>query len=258
MIKKLLFTVALATMTFAANAQYSEGFEGASPNVGAQNAGSTDNIAYSVVSYPSGTTGGDNSTKVLEVVEGVGAKAWHFAFITPSPAFDPANGNYVSLNFMPGELGAGTFTLGLKEGSNDTQTFNASYNATSTTEWIKLEFDISGYIGGNATRIEFDHDNGVTATVQPRTLYIDAVVQTSSPTLSSTVTKKDISSNISPNPVSNVLNVAVEGAETYKLVNVLGQTVLTQAATGTINVSGLPAGVYVLVTEKGTAKVIVE
>lgn len=77
-------------------------------------------------------------------------------------------------------------------------------------------------------------------------------------TLSFKSTQKDISGSLYPNPVDNVLTVNVEGAETYRLVNTVGQTVLEQAATGSIDVSGLTAGLYILVTEKGTAKVVVE
>lgn len=77
-------------------------------------------------------------------------------------------------------------------------------------------------------------------------------------TLSFKSNQASIASSLYPNPVSDVLTVNVQGAQTYRLINTVGQTVLEQQATGSINVSSLASGVYILVTEVGTAKVVVK
>ncbi|MDW5290829.1 T9SS type A sorting domain-containing protein [Formosa sp. PL04] len=69
--------------------------------------------------------------------------------------------------------------------------------------------------------------------------------------------KKNISGSIYPNPVSSVLNISKSvNTKTYKVVNLLGQTIKQVNATGSINVSDLSAGMYILFTDAGNARFI--
>ena len=69
--------------------------------------------------------------------------------------------------------------------------------------------------------------------------------------------KFNISESIYPNPVSSVLNVSESlNTKTYKVVDMLGKTVLDVKATGSLNVSNLTQGLYFLVTDAGIAKFV--
>ena len=53
--------------------------------------------------------------------------------------------------------------------------------------------------------------------------------------------------NVYPNPATNVINVSAQGFEQYQLVNMLGQTVISNNlvnGNAQINVSELSNGVY--------------
>lgn len=69
--------------------------------------------------------------------------------------------------------------------------------------------------------------------------------------------KASIAVSVSPNPVSSVLTVSQNVVtKSYKVVNLAGTTVLETAATGSIDVSNLANGVYLLVTDSGITKFI--
>ncbi|GIZ08010.1 T9SS type A sorting domain-containing protein [Flavobacterium sp. UMI-01] len=71
--------------------------------------------------------------------------------------------------------------------------------------------------------------------------------------------KTSIAANVSPNPVSSILNIASDVVtKKYKIVNLAGATVLETEATGSIDVSTLANGIYLLVTDAGIAKIIKE
>lgn len=73
----------------------------------------------------------------------------------------------------------------------------------------------------------------------------------------STASIENISSSIYPNPVNSTLNINSDiNTKTYKVINMLGATVKNVSATGTLDVSDLPAGIYVLITDAGIAKFI--
>ena len=84
------------------------------------------------------------------------------------------------------------------------------------------------------------------------------IIKSASSTLSvSDFNKTSITSNVSPNPVSSILNVSLDViTKKYKVVNLAGVTVLETEATGSVDVSGLSSGVYLLVTDAGIAKFI--
>lgn len=69
---------------------------------------------------------------------------------------------------------------------------------------------------------------------------------------------ENIASSIYPNPVKSTLYIknSIE-SKTYKIFNVLGKTVFeTNATAKSIDVSGLPSGLYILKTDSGFAKFI--
>lgn len=71
--------------------------------------------------------------------------------------------------------------------------------------------------------------------------------------------KASIAANVSPNPVSSILNIGTDVVtKKYRVVNLAGATVLETEATGSIDVSSLANGVYLLVTDAGIAKFIKE
>jgi hypothetical protein len=69
---------------------------------------------------------------------------------------------------------------------------------------------------------------------------------------------KDYKDNIMiyPNPASNVVNITGTGIVNVKIFNNLGQLILTQHNTNTINVSGLQTGIYLLSIETLTKTTI--
>ncbi|GEM_PF-4239373 len=71
------------------------------------------------------------------------------------------------------------------------------------------------------------------------------------------VKRFNISSKIYPNPVSTTLYIdsALE-TKSYKVVNLLGKEVKVAEAKGSLDVSSLSSGIYVLVTDEGMAKFV--
>lgn len=66
-----------------------------------------------------------------------------------------------------------------------------------------------------------------------------------------------ISSSIYPNPVSTIINISNKvKTQTYKVIDLQGKTVKDVEATGSIDVSDLSSGVYVLKTDVGAAKFV--
>ncbi len=69
--------------------------------------------------------------------------------------------------------------------------------------------------------------------------------------------KTSISESIYPNPVSSILNISKSvNTKTYKVLNLLGKTVKDVDASGSLDVSDLSAGMYILLTDAGNARFI--
>ncbi len=62
---------------------------------------------------------------------------------------------------------------------------------------------------------------------------------------------------VSPNPASDVINFT-EAMEIVKVYNIQGNEVLSSSNTASVNVASLEAGVYVVRTEKGMSRIVVE
>ncbi|MGA9638700.1 T9SS type A sorting domain-containing protein [Flavobacterium sp.] len=86
------------------------------------------------------------------------------------------------------------------------------------------------------------------------------VVKNPTTSLSTTdFNRASIAANVSPNPVSSVLNISSDlVTKKYRIINLAGATVIETVATGSVDVSGLANGVYLLVTDAGIAKFIKE
>lgn len=71
------------------------------------------------------------------------------------------------------------------------------------------------------------------------------------------INKMNIIGSVYPNPVSTKLFISnTVKTNTYKITNLLGNTVKEVKANGSIDVSDLSAGIYVLVTDAGIAKFV--
>lgn len=251
--KKIITHFLIFTIPLSVCAQYTQTFE--DPNtftIGGQGY-ATGQISVTAEAPPAGTTNGDGSATAIKYVENAGIKAWHFGIITPVGSdFKKENGNYVNLYFLAGQVGSGNFGLGLK-GSGATEWFTASYNATSTNEWIRLEFDISGYSENYSSRIELDQDKGGTKQ-EGRVFYIDGIQQTSQAVLSTEkISLKTI--EIYPNPTDGLLHIsAVSDMQRVNILNLLGQNVKTFEAANTLDVSDLKEGVYFLSADNGLTR----
>lgn len=69
----------------------------------------------------------------------------------------------------------------------------------------------------------------------------------------------NISKSIYPNPVSSELKISNDvETKTYKVANLLGKVVKEVKANGSLNVSDLSSGIYVLITDSGIAKFVKE
>lgn len=105
----------------------------------------------------------------------------------------------------------------------------------------ELTFDPAQEAGGQATRaiLRISQDVEVVAVL-------------------STSDVINISDSIYPNPVSSTLNLSSSiKTKTYKIVNLLGKTVKdVKFISGSIDVSDLSAGIYILKTDAGIAKFV--
>lgn len=119
-------------------------------------------------------------------------------------------------------------------------------------------YGITGAIG--TINICFDCGNGLpnaNAGVEDRTYQIDNLtISITDPTLSvSEFSKSDVSDLVtSSNPVSSTIELDAKGD--YSIINITGQTAQTGSFDGSVNVEGLPTGIYFLAIEGGTYKFV--
>ena len=158
--------------------------------------------------------------------------------------------------------------LGFTANANTTVTFFNQIKNAAGTQFAggQLDIDIDGNGNGSKTFNPGFFGGGTLTsnqTVTWRTNFGGAETTQSFPVTIAGLSTADfannsIASNISPNPVTDFLTINVEEAETYKIYDLAGNVIVTQPATGSIDLSGVPTGIYLLVTEAGTAKVVVE
>ena len=272
MMKKLFFcNLLFAVCSIASNAQVNITFEGFGDltetsdftGIGvteyasfADQDGTTETMVTTVEDVPVGAIGNDLG-KAMKAVESSTTTATHFPFITLKTNIDKSKGNFFVIKFLPGETDGGNFTLRLKNTDTTNSDFTTAYPASDGNTWLTIFFDISTFINGatNSKRIDLFYDNGgrTTGAGNSRVVWFDDIRQM--PTLS--INKFNISKSISPNPVSSVLNISTSlNTKTYKVVNMLGKTVLDVNATGSLDVSNLSQGLYFLVTDAGIAKFV--
>ncbi|NIJ45186.1 hypothetical protein FHR24_001625 [Wenyingzhuangia heitensis] len=248
-----------ATPTPLPGPAFAEDFESGTPDdLGVQNNGDNANLSIEVATIPSGTTG-NSSSNVLKITESATTENYHYPFMATT-ALDSNNGEYISLLFLPGETGTGTFTLRIRDGGTTVADIDQSYTATDLTTWIPISWDISSYINSNSiTRLDFWYDNGGRSTATPLVRYIDEVKQTTSTTLSSSSkTFKNVT--VYPNPTTGEINISDISKINGDIIisNVLGQVVKTVKAANTINISDLPQGIYFLQTRNQLIKKVIK
>ncbi|NJB81861.1 T9SS type A sorting domain-containing protein [Wenyingzhuangia aestuarii] len=252
-----------ATPTPLPGPAFAEDFESGTPSgLAAQNNANDANLLVEVVAIPGGTTG-NSTSNVLKVTESGTTENYHYPILSLGTALNPSNGNYISLLFLPGETGAGTFTLRLRAGSTVVANIDYNYETTDTTTWVAAEWDLSSYIStNNINRIDFWYDNGGRSKASPLVRYIDEIKQTVAPTLltlnSSSPSFKNV--GVYPNPTTGIINISdisnIQG--NIYIVNVLGQIVKTVKAANTITISDLPQGIYFLQTGNQLIKKIIK
>lgn len=230
---------------------YSEDFEAGTPSgLGAQNNGNDANLLVEVAEIPLSTTG-NSTANVLKITESATTENYHYPILSLTSPLNPTNGNYISLLFLPGEVGEGTFTLRLREGGGVVTDLDYEYETENTTTWVACEWDISSYINTNSiNRIDLWFDNGGRSKASPLIRYIDEINQTVSPTLltlsSSSTTFKNV--GVYPNPTSGTIHISdisnIKGA--ISVTNILGQTVKVIPKSNQIDISELKPGIYFL------------
>ena len=64
--------------------------------------------------------------------------------------------------------------------------------------------------------------------------------------------------NIYPIPTQGILNIETTTAQSYRITNLKGQTLMTGTSRGQIDVSSLPSGAYLIQINSATQKFIIQ
>lgn len=217
---------------------------------------------------------GLTNTKVLsEIKTNIGTKRDGVILVPTSPnlVMSGSGSTYSQTTTIPQGTIAGPYEIIIE--------YTVGADAASTVKKVRIKNTVSGAVsavGETTTGIQADV---YTALTGPGAYFLnwvqqfyDAsglnrvkisklnVVKNAATSLSiNDFNKASIASNVSPNPVSSILNIGSDVVtKKYKVVNLAGATVLETTATGSIDVSGLANGVYLLVTDAGIAKFIKE
>lgn len=241
---------------------YSEGFEG---NIGNWSQSSSDDINWSVKTNgtPSNGTGPSSANQGSSYifVEASGNNTGYPTkqAILTSPCFNLTNLNAASFNFnyhMFGATNMGSIAVDIStdDGANWTNIWNQTGNKGN--QWLLASIDLSSYLNSNI-KLRF---NRITGSTWQADIAIDNVTLTNA--AATTVNNLNTfqlgtklnAFNVYPNPAKDALNIELvtNGANSYKILNVLGQTIKTgKLTTNTIKVSELKTGVYILQINDG-------
>ena len=204
-----------------------------------------------------GGTSGNTSARAMKFELGANSFNYHFPFIQLSPLMDANNGNFITLKVLPASTGSTTFRLGLKAGGNTVKTYDVSYNPANTTDWINIAFDVTGFdVGTN--RIDLGFEFGTRGSDNSEITWIDDIKQV---TTLSTDTNYILGKRLDtyPNPTTGTIEISnARDYKSLKIYNLLGKNIKTYNAASSIDISGLPAGIYLLKTDTGLTKKVVK
>ena len=239
LLKKTFLTLMLAVLAVAANSQVTITYDHIPANVLVADGSlsSTDQLVFTVDNIPNG-----NTTAITANVR---------VYLTTTIA----NVNKVfqsGINIDITDSNAGTW-----------YTFVESAGTVAGT--TKRVFTVSQLAKNTAGGGSGDYADGSKYDVWVRVLndpiwaatkdFISASTMTAVTTLG--LKDFNISASLYPNPVQSILNIASTiDTKTYKIVNMLGVTVKDVEATGSVDVSNLAKGIYILVTDAELAKFI--
>ena len=155
---------------------------------------------------------------------------------------------------------ATTNQFGIAVGSgNETLTFPL----LSQAEFQTIEVDLTKYEAWTGDveniRVRFADENNTEKTGRPsasHNVVIESIVFTFDESLSTEdVANVDASINLFPNPAKDVLNISSEAA-LVEVFNILGQKVVSQNNTSSLNVSGLASGSYIAKIQSASGAII--
>ncbi|TYA71838.1 T9SS type A sorting domain-containing protein [Seonamhaeicola marinus] len=271
--KKITLLTVFAFTYIMGNAQLSITFEEGAAVLSEQTAGPTtdvteytyfsdqdtggETLTTTVQAIPGGTTG-NSSTRAMRIENAANTANWHIPLVhILGTALVDTNGNFITLKILPASTGATTFRLGLKVGGNDTVNYDVAYNPTSTTEWITVGVDITGFAAG-VTRLEFGFEFGTRGSDMGEVTWIDDVMQVSSLSTSDNVILAQ-PIDFYPNPTNGIINIFKPSRfERIQIYDLLGKEVKSFKSQDNLDVSDLVSGVYVIKTNTGLGKKIVK
>jgi hypothetical protein len=253
-----VYTSAYQTITVTKGYRFD--FEGSeSVTIGKQ--GSSDRIAVAEVANPV-TDGINTSATCVQVTEESNSFGWERLILSAFSAISMASeGNYISVKFISPKASGNIY---LKLGHPDAgyeQTI--AYTGTANV-WQQVEFYLP-FEGDpvdtekSVNRIDISFDPSTNNTAQ-EIYYVDQIDVYNETVLStSPVSIETEGLSVYPNPTTGVINISdLSGVNLITVSNVMGQVVKTFSANDSIDISDLPAGMYILQTDKGLKRKVVK
>lgn len=196
-------------------------------------------------------SGSGNDKNVYLSIRGVGGTT-NFGSVTLTNGNDNGETNAQDITF-DGEtiaISDRTWTVGPSAITLNPNGSNALVNGTTYWVWIRyfgpttaanaLRYGEVGYpeYGNSNQTFQITYNSGLTLS-------------------NNKFSNVDISKSIYPNPVSSSLKISSSvKTKSYKIVNLLGKTVKDIKANGSLDVSDLSSGIYLLVTDSGMARFV--
>ncbi|WP_139955847.1 T9SS type A sorting domain-containing protein [Flavicella sediminum] len=254
------YTSAYQTITVTNGYRFD--FEGSETvTIGKQ--GNDARIAVAEVANP--VTDGINTTATcVQVTEESNSFGWERLLLSGFTAISMASeGNYISVKFISPKA-SGNIYLKVNHGaSGNIYEQTLAYTGTANV-WQEKEFYLP-FIGDPAdtevsiTRIDISFDPSTNNTAQ-EIYYVDQIDVYNETVLStSPVAIETEGLLVYPNPTTGVINISdLSDVNVITVSNVMGQVVKNFSAKNAIDISDLPAGMYVLQTDNGLKRKVVK
>ena len=238
---------------------YSEGYEN---TLGAWTQSTTDDINWDINSSTTPSTGtgpasaNQGTYYIFVEASGNGTGYPNKQAIINSPCYDLGGMSSASFSFdyhMNGAADMGTIALEASGDNGATWTSIWSESGDKANSWLSANVSLDAYVGGGL-QLRF---NRVTGSTWQADIAIDNVSLTTNTgnSINTLVGGESISEEneafslkIHPNPVKQTLNISILGAtaQSYQVMNMVGQIVLKGTFSETVNVSELKSGIYML------------
>ena len=215
------------------------------------------------VTFTPGQTYAINQTYSLGATAGVANTRWFVLMVLQSatgvvtdPLSTAVTWSDVTKDDGSGQLYpvAGTLNNGVY-----TATFNykipstVALSSTATNTSYRMLFYLAYYKGGNTSMSVF----GGAGASDLQLVKIRSAAEIAS--LSSASFNAEKLTSFYPNPAKDQVNFGSDVVtKTYKVINMTGSVVKDVVATGTLDVSDLPKGTYIIATDTGSGKLIKE